>query len=151
MPVEMAGFLGTGAPWRADAEVVVEIAMGLAWAPGLSWSAAGGSPHKYCQSAVVVLNLMLVPLVMSRPFHESVRPDLPAGLRSPYYAVATAHAGLGPLALLLALSVALTAGTPRYRPWMRATLALWWLALGIATYVIWYGPPLTRLLAVGHP
>ena len=35
----------------------------------------------------------------------------------------------------------------RDEPWMRATLALWWLALGfgVATYAVRYGLPLTRL------
>jgi uncharacterized membrane protein YozB (DUF420 family) len=104
---------------------------------------------------VVILNLILVVLTMAPSFDEHVRPDLPAGLRYPYYLLATIHGGLGLAALLLAVYVVLTAATSlvpvrlrftRYRPWMRATLALWWLALtlGIATYVVWYGAPLTR-------
>ena len=32
----------------------------------------------------------------------------------------------------------------RYKPWMRAALALWWqvLLLGVGTYVRWYVVPL---------
>jgi uncharacterized membrane protein YozB (DUF420 family) len=153
MTGEMAGFLGTGAPWRADAILVVEIAMGLALGGGAILARRGRiAAHKYCQSAVVLLNLALVTLAMARSFAESVSPDLPAGLRFPYHAVATAHAGLGAFALVLALYVALAAGTSllparlrlaRYARWMRAALAVWWLALalGASTYVVWYGLP----------
>ena len=30
----------------------------------------------------------------------------------------------------------------RYKLWMRTELALWWsvVALGLSTYVLWYGP-----------
>ena len=79
-------------------------------------------------------------VMMSPSFQQNVRPDLPAGLRYPHHAVATA--------LLVALCVVLVAGAPflprwlrftRYTPWMRATL------------VVWYGPPLTSLLAEGRP
>jgi uncharacterized membrane protein YozB (DUF420 family) len=151
------------APWRADATLVVEVAMGLALGAGAVLARRGQiTAHKSCQSAVVLLNLLLVLLTMGPSFHASVRPDLPAGLRYPYHAVATVHAVLGSRALLLALYVVLAAGTPllpvryrlvRYKPWMRATLAFWWLALGlgVVTYVVWYAPPLTTLLAVGGP
>jgi hypothetical protein len=60
MPGEMAGFLGTDAPWRADATLVVEIAMGLALGAGAFLARRGCiTAHKYCQSAVVVLNLLV--------------------------------------------------------------------------------------------
>jgi uncharacterized membrane protein YozB (DUF420 family) len=155
MPGETAGFLGTAAPWWADATLVVEIAMGLALAAGVLLARRGRiSAHRRCQSTVVVLNLILVALVMGQSFQEHVRPDLPEGLRYGYYAMASIHAGLGALALGLALYVVLAAGTPllpaplrlgRYKPWMRSAFALWWFALllGVATHVIWYGPPLT--------
>jgi plastocyanin len=56
---------------------------------------------------------------------------------------------VGLVVQLLALYVVLAAGTNllpqrwrfrRYKPWMRSTLALWWLALllGAATYYVWY-------------
>jgi uncharacterized membrane protein YozB (DUF420 family) len=68
--------------------------------------------------------------------------------------MASIHAGLGAAALLLSLYIVLAAATPllparprlgRYKPWMRSAFALWWLALlfGVATYVVWYGAPLT--------
>ncbi len=67
--------------------------------------------------------------------------------------LAAAHASLGTVAELFALYILMAAGTnilpqrlrfTRYRPWMRAALFLWWLALlfGLATYVRWYVMPL---------
>jgi len=51
MPGETAGFLGTDAPWRADATLVVEIAMGLALGAGAVLARRGWiTAHKYCQS-----------------------------------------------------------------------------------------------------
>jgi len=65
--------------------LVVEMAMGLALGAGALLARLGRiTAQKHCQSAVVVLNLMLVPLVMGRSSHETVRPGLPAGLRFPY-------------------------------------------------------------------
>ncbi|MGO9269273.1 MAG: hypothetical protein ACLQOO_03265 [Terriglobia bacterium] len=60
---------------------------------------------------------------------------------------------MGTVAELFALYILMAAGTnilpqrlrfTRYRPWMRAALFLWWLALlfGLATYVRWYVMPL---------
>src|SRR5262245_19030919 len=104
MAGEMAGLLGTAAPWRADATLIVELAMGCALGSGVLPARRGRiTAHKRCQSAFVVLNLILVALVMGPSFHKRVRPDLPAGLRYGYYTMASMHALLGAGALLLAL------------------------------------------------
>ena len=63
--------------------------------------------------------------------------------------MASAHAVLGFAAQWLRMNVLAVAGTSHlpgwlqffnYKPWMRATLALWWLALllGCGTYYVWY-------------
>ena len=60
------------------------------------------------------------------------------------------RSGPQPLLGLYILAVAGTGMLPwrfrfaRYKPWMRAALALWWLVLllGVGTYVRWYVVPL---------
>jgi uncharacterized membrane protein YozB (DUF420 family) len=107
--------------------------------------------HAWCQSAIVLLNLVFIILVMVPSFRARVSPKLPLRLGKPFYALATAHAALGTAAELAALYVLLAAGTRvlperfrlvRYKVWMRTVLALWWLTLlfGVATYVRWYLP-----------
>ncbi len=97
--------------------------------------------HGLCQSAVMLLNLVLIALVMA----PSLRPSLVR--RSS--ALATIHGSLGILAELAGLYIVLAAGTKllperlrfeRWKLWMRIELALWWLVLlfGIATYWSWY-------------
>jgi uncharacterized membrane protein YozB (DUF420 family) len=105
--------------------------------------------HAWCQSAVVLLNLVAIGFAMVPSFHIQVAPKLPQATRRSYYAIATAYAALGTLAEMLGLYVIVAAGTrilPKhlrlrnYRGWMRATLILWWvvLVLGVATYLRWY-------------
>jgi plastocyanin/uncharacterized membrane protein YozB (DUF420 family) len=108
--------------------------------------------HKYCQSSVMLLNLVMIALIMYPAFDRQVEPQLPGGLKDSYFLVATLHAGLGAIAELLGLYIVLVAATnllprslrfKRYKPWMRAELALWWIVLliGIGTYYVWYVAP----------
>lgn len=105
--------------------------------------------HAWCQSAVVLLNLVVIGFAMAPSFYIQVAPKIPQSLRKPYYAIAAGHAALGVFAELAGLYVILAAGTSilpsrlrlrNYRAWMRATAILWWVALllGMATYVRWY-------------
>ncbi|HEY7140745.1 MAG TPA: hypothetical protein VIE44_11635 [Methylomirabilota bacterium] len=151
MSGEMAGFLGAGAPWRADVILVVEVGMGVALGAGALLARRGRiTVHACCQSAVVVLNLILVSLVMGPPSPSAFDPTFPPGCGTATYMMASVHAGLGVLALYVILAAA-TLLLParfrprRYSPWMRSTLAFSWLALlfGVATYLVWYGAPLT--------
>jgi uncharacterized membrane protein YozB (DUF420 family) len=86
---------------------------------------------------------------MAPSFYIQVAPKIPQAMRKPYYAIAAGHVALGLIAELMGLYVIVAAGTHvlpdrlrlrNYRPWMRATLVLWWvvLLLGLATYVRWY-------------
>lgn len=145
-------FFRTAASFNSNLTVIVEIGMGLALLAGTllarrRWYRA----HAWCQSAVVLLNLLAITLTMAPSFHRSFIP-IPAHLGRSYYVLAAAHAALGALAELFALYVLMVAGTKivpkrlrfiRYRAWMRATLVLWWttLLLGLATYVRWYLVP----------
>ena len=144
------GFLGTGAPFVADLNLVVQGAMGLALlAGGVLARRKRYRAHASCQVTVLVLNLAMIALIMWPSFHLQVMPRVPARLGRRYYAVGATHAALGGAAELLGIYVALVAGTNlapprlrfrRKRLWMRATLAFWWLVLlaGADTYYTWY-------------
>lgn len=148
------GFLGTLAPRSADVVLLLELAMGMALLLG-AWLARRQRyrQHAWCQSTVVLLNLVVVITMMVPSFREQVLPRIPAKLGKSFYALSTAHAILGSLAELLGIFIFLSAGTrlfpqqvriKAYKPWMRTALALWWavLLLGIATYLRWYVPRL---------
>jgi plastocyanin len=105
--------------------------------------------HKYCQSSVMILNLVMIFLIMAPSFHKQVQPQVPGGLKEAYYLVPYIHATLGTIAEVLGLYIVLVAATKllpkklrfrRYKPWMRTELALWWLVIliGVSTYYIWY-------------
>ena len=105
--------------------------------------------HAWCQSLIVLLNLVLIALMMFPAFHRQVLPKLPSKIGKPYYALATTHAVLGGVAEIGGVYILLAAGTEflpkklrikRYKFWMRIVLVLWWMVLlvGIATYARWY-------------
>jgi uncharacterized membrane protein YozB (DUF420 family) len=147
------GFLGTAAPRVADEVLVAEIAMGVVLIVGMVLARLRCyRAHAWCQTAIVVLNLLPILRYMAPSFRREVAPEIPGGLGESYYWVATAHGTLGTTAELLALYIVLSAGTnvlptrlrvTQYKPWMRLALALWWieLLLGLAVYVQWYGLP----------
>ena len=146
----MKGFLGTGATFNADLNLVIQLAMGLALLYGMFLARRKNfRAHKYCQSSVMLLNLVMILLIMAPSFHLQVEPQIPSGLSDAYYTVAMVHATLGTVAELLGLYIVLVAATKilpqrlrfkRFKPWMRTELALWWLVilLGIGTYYYWY-------------
>jgi len=105
--------------------------------------------HGRLQAALVLLNLVLIVSIMVPSYRRQIVPNLGLWLRDSYYGMAVIHAALGLAAQCLGLYVVAVAGTnllPKwlqfrdYKLWMRATLALWWLAflLGCSTYYVWY-------------
>lgn len=145
-----------GGPLVADLILLLEIAMGVGLLAG-AWLARTKrfASHAWCQSLIVLLNMAVVALMMIPSFSVHVLPRIPGRLAKAYYALATAHAGLGTFTELAALYILLSAGThalpetlriTKYKLWMRSVLALWWgvLLLGIATYTRWYVPGLFR-------
>jgi uncharacterized membrane protein YozB (DUF420 family) len=148
------GFLGTAAPRYADVVLILEICMGLALLAGAVLARMRKfSAHACCQSAVVLINFVIILVVMIPSFHSHVAPRIPFRLGRPYYALATAHAVAGTVTECAGLYILLAAGTnflpkefriTRYKLWMRCELAAWWatLLLGIATYGRWYVPQL---------
>jgi len=150
------GFLGTAAPRYADVVLLLEIAMGLALLIGAMLARMKRFRlHAWCQSLVVLLNLVVILVVMAPSFRVRVAPKIPVKLGQAYYALATAHAALGSIAEIGGLYILLAAGSnllpqrfriTEYKRWMRSVLVLWWfvLLLGFATYARWYTPHLFR-------
>jgi len=144
------GFLGTAAPLYADLTLLLEMAMAGGLFVGAVLARLGRfRGHAWCQSSIVLLNLVLIGLTMLPAFHRLVLPKLQGRIGKPYYAVAAAHAGLGSVAEFGGLYILLAAGTnllpekfriKHYKFWMRSVLLVWWivLLLGMATYARWY-------------
>src|SRR5215212_6384652 len=130
----MNGFLGTGATFRADLNLVIQIAMGIALLIGRQLARKKNfRAHKYCQASVMILNLLIIFLIMAPSFHKQVEPQVPGGLKEAYYLAPFIHATLGTIAELLGLYIVLMAATnllpkslkfDRYRPWMLTCLTL---------------------------
>ncbi len=144
------------APPYANLILLFEIAMGVGLLIGaLLARMRRFRAHAWCQSAIVLLNLVVIVLVMIPSFRAHVSPKIPLKLGKPYYALATAHAALGTITEITGLYILLAVGTSvlpekfriaKYKLWMRTVLVLWWvvLLLGLATYVRWYVPHLFR-------
>jgi uncharacterized membrane protein YozB (DUF420 family) len=151
----MQGFVpGSAASLAADCVLLLEIVMGAALTLGVVFARRRKfRAHAWCQSAVVVLNLVVISAYMAPTFRRAVEPGIPSRLAKSYYWLATGHGMAGIIAELLGLYVLLVAGTTflpksfrftRYKPWMRSTFVVWWVAIlmGVLTYLRWY----TRLL-----
>ena len=144
-------FFGSAAPPAANAVLAVEVIMGLALMGGTMLARRKRfKSHAWCQSTVVLLNLLVIGSFMVPSFHRAVEPGIPSHLGRSYYLLPTVHGILGLTAELFGLYILLVAGTKllpeslrftRYKPWMRVALLLWWLdlVLGLATYLRWYG------------
>ena len=147
------GFLGTGAPFGADLNLVVQLIMGLALIAGVLLAKQKRyTAHGICQTTVLLLNLLMIELVMWPSFQQQVKPALSRVLHKWYYEAATIHALLGIAAELLGLYIVIVAGTnllprrlrfTRWKLWMRTELVLWAIVLvsGVGTYYAWYVAP----------
>ena len=147
--MDATGFLGTGARFGADLNLVVQLLMGFALLLGMVLARRRlYRAHAICQGSVVLLNLVMIALIMLPPFASDIVPGIPQRLSQSYYLLPTLHATLGSVAQLLGLYILIRAGTDRlpqalrfqnYKLWMRTTLALWWIViiLGIGTYYVW--------------
>jgi len=144
------GFIGTHAGYRADLNLTIQIAMGIALIFGAFLARNKHfRAHGICQTFILILNLVMISLLMWPSFYSQVLPRLPKRLGNRFYTVATIHGILGVLAEVLGLYVVLVAGTKilpktwrfrRWKLWMRIELGLWWLVLvmGAVTYWVWY-------------
>jgi uncharacterized membrane protein YozB (DUF420 family) len=151
--LSMKGFLGTGATFEADINLVVQLIMGAALIAGaLLAKQRRYRAHGICQTTVLLLNLLMIGLVMWPSYQQQVKPALSKVFHKWYYEVATIHAVLGVAAELLGLYIVIVAGTnilpqrlrfKHWKRWMRTELALWSIVLlsGVGTYCAWYVAP----------
>jgi uncharacterized membrane protein YozB (DUF420 family) len=147
------GFLGTGATFGADINLVVQLIMGLALVTGdLLAKHKRYRAHGVCQTTVLLLNLLMIGLVMWPSFHQQVKPAMSKVLHKWYYEAAAIHAVLGITAEVLGLYIVIVAGTnvlpqwlrfKHWKRWMRTELVLWAIVLlsGLGTYYAWYVVP----------
>lgn len=147
------GFLGTGATFAADLNLVVQVIMGGALIGGAVLAKRKCyTSHGICQTTVVLMNSLMIGLVMWPTFQQQVRPALPKVLHKWYYAAATIHALLGITAEVLGLYIVIVAGTSilpqwlrfkHWKRWMRTELILWSIVVftGLGTYYAWYIAP----------
>src|SRR6266404_2211209 len=106
------GFLGTGATFAADLNLVVQLIMGTVLIVGTRLAQQKHyKAHGICQTTVLLLNLLMIGLVMWPSFRQQVRPALSKGLHKWYYEAAIMHAALGITAELMGLYIVLVAGT----------------------------------------
>ena len=150
---QIKGFLGTGATFGADLNLVVQLIMGIALIAGaLLAKLKRYRAHGICQTTVLLLNVLMIGLVMWPSFQQQVKPALSKVPKKWYYQAAALHAVLGIGAELLGLYIVVVAGTnilPRWlrfkhwKLWMRTELALWAVVLvsGVGTYCAWYVAP----------
>jgi len=146
----MSGFFRADAGLKANFNLISQLAMGVALICGaLLARAKRYTAHGICQSAVLLLNLIMIAFVMWPSFYGQVLPALPKHLTDVYYGAATAHGILGAIAELLGLYIVLAVATDtlprrvriiRLKLWMRIELILWWLVIvtGVLTYYVWY-------------
>jgi len=147
------GFLGTGATFGADLNLVVQLIMGAALLAGAGLAKQKRyKAHGICQTTVLLLNLLMIGAVMEPSFQQQVRPALSKSIHKWYYEAAILHATLGMTAELLGLYIVIVAGTnvlpqwlrfKRWKWWMRTELVLWAIVLfsGVGTYCAWYVAP----------
>jgi uncharacterized membrane protein YozB (DUF420 family) len=143
------GFLGTGATFEADLNLLVQVIMGGALIGGsLLAKRKRYTAHGICHTTMLPFNLVMIGLVMWPSFQQQVRPAIPKVLHKWYYAAATIHALLGATAELLGLYIVIVASTrvlPQslrfkdWKRWMRAELTLWSMVVltGVGTYYAW--------------
>jgi hypothetical protein len=91
--------LSTSAPPYANLVLLLELLMGVGLLAGaLLARLKRFTQHAWCQSVIVLVNLLLIVFTMLPSFRSHVAPRIPLRLGKAYYAVATAHAALGTLA-----------------------------------------------------
>jgi uncharacterized membrane protein YozB (DUF420 family) len=147
------GFLGSGAPFSADLNLVVQVTMGGALIAGACLARKRRyKAHAVCQTSVLVLNLGMIGLLMGPSFLQQVKPAPARAFHKWYYQAAIIHAVLGIIAEVLGIYIVAVAGTkiiPKrfqftsWTWWMRAELVLWMVVLvsGFGTYCAWYLAP----------
>ncbi|MGZ4199023.1 MAG: DUF420 domain-containing protein [Thermoleophilia bacterium] len=149
-PATGAGLLAAKAPFGADVSLVLTVLAAVLLTIG--WRLAVQrryEAHRWVQTAAVVLNAIVVAAWMIRSFVLYVLPVIPAKLDQRSYAVATVHALVGALGVVLGVFVVLRGNElvparlrfKDYRLFMRSSYALYLLATltGAILFVVAYG------------
>ncbi|MBI3780471.1 MAG: hypothetical protein HY278_05360 [candidate division NC10 bacterium] len=142
------GFLGRGATFGADLNLLVQVGLGLLLLIGMVLARRGlYGAHGACQSSALILAIGMTLVWMWPSFREVYAPDLARGIANRTTVAVVAHATLGSTVLLLGVYVVLVAGTsliPRrfrfqnYSAWMRTLLVLWWITIGLGALTYWF-------------
>ena len=86
------GFLGTGAPFAADVNLIVQLAMGGALVGGVILARRKRyRAHGACQTTVLLLNVWMIGFEMWPSFRLQVMPHVPKVLHTAYYTIAAVH------------------------------------------------------------
>lgn len=138
--------LAERAPAKADRTLVLSLTILAVLIVGAVLAAKRRyALHQWCQTVAVALNLALVVQLMLNSYDEAVRPRLAGHLTERFFLVTTIHAVLGVITLAMGLFMVLRGNdlVPRrlrftnYRPWMRATLALYVAQTMLGVWVYW--------------
>jgi len=114
------GFLGTGATFSADLNLVVQLVMAIALIAGaLLARRKRYKAHGICQTTVLLLNLLMIGLVMWPSFRQQVQPAVFRHRFKWYYEIAAIHGVLGAWAELLGLYIVVVAATNFLPQWLR--------------------------------
>ncbi len=149
-PATGVGLLATKAPFGAVVSLVLTVLAAVLLTIG--WRLAVQrryEAHRRVQTAAVALNAIVVAAWMIRSFVLYVLPVIPAKLDQRSYAVATVHALVGALGVVLGVFVVLRGNElvparlrfKNYRLFMRSSYALYLLATltGAILFVVAYG------------
>lgn len=146
----ISGILGTGAPAAADANLILQIVLGVTLLAGMALARMKKyTAHAVCQSTVLFINATAIAWLMWPSFRHTVLPRLPRGWHRAYYLWPIVHGTIGAFAEALGIYIVVATATNllparlkfhRWRFWMRFELVLWWLVLlsGLGTYLYWY-------------
>lgn len=158
----MDGFLGTSASFSADATLLAYVVI-LAPAMIVGFLLARNTrfgTHKLVMTFIVLTNWVLIITLMIVSYSAGVAPGLPDNLSEIANLLPTLHLATGTIAQLLATYLVILMWTEntalerlvpfrisRIKGPMRLTLGLWLatIALGAATYIVWYAQPATAL------
>lgn len=150
------GFLGTGASLMADLALVAYILLIL---PGMligffyARRQMFVPHHRAVMTFIVLFNWALILYLMLNSYRQFVAPSVPGRLAEPSFLFPSVHLLFGAAAQILATILLIRMwfeyrlpAWARFEPikrYMRLTLVLWIItvALGVVTYVTWYGLP----------
>lgn len=143
------GFLGTNANFAADMTLVLGIVVATLFTIGFVLARNKKyTAHRWCQTAAVTINLILVLWLMILPFRDFVLRDVGGPREAIFYLVPSIHATIGSIALIFGVFVALRGNElmikplkfKNYKVFMRIAYGLYMAAtlVGCTVYYTWF-------------